>query len=382
MREAALFAGAGGSLLAGKLLGWTPVVAVEWDAHCQRILKARQRDGMLPSFPIYDDVRTWPASDWRGRVDVITAGFPCQPFSRAGKQRGADDERNMWPATAQSIRDIEPRWVMLENAAELPTSGYFGVILRDLSTLGFVGQWAVLRASETGAPHHRARTWIVAAHPDRIRSKAGSRVSAEERQDLPDTYRGGGGGIRPDAAIKRPERTGAGSAQKPASSEGSRGGVRIHPDAECEQLRKQPRGRCGSRRQSAAQSREHGAHAGQCGGRPDPHSERLERQQQEGSAPRSTLGAHRAGQWWSTESTMGGMGDGLAPRLDLPGAPAPRGDRSMAASPRLHPDATPFVAERGTDHRQRLKALGNGWVPAQAAWAWRVLSARVLAEIR
>src|SRR5262245_9024784 len=99
MNELALYVGGGGSLLAGALLGWRPRCAVELDAYCRRILLARQRDGLLPRFPLWDNIRTFDGMPWRGHIDVLTAGFPCQPWSVAGKRHGEDDERNLWPDT-------------------------------------------------------------------------------------------------------------------------------------------------------------------------------------------------------------------------------------------------------------------------------------------
>ena len=88
MNELALFAGAGGGILGGKLLGWRTVCAVENDEHARNVLVARQNDGSLEPFPIWDDVRTFDGKPWRGRIDVISGGFPCQDISSAGKGAG------------------------------------------------------------------------------------------------------------------------------------------------------------------------------------------------------------------------------------------------------------------------------------------------------
>jgi DNA (cytosine-5)-methyltransferase 1 len=167
MRELSLFSGAGGGLLGTKLLGWNCVGYVEIDPYCQRVLAARIRDGLLDEAPIFGDVREFlesgAAEQYRGVADVVTAGFPCQPFSVAGKRRGADDERNMWPATAAVLRVVRPRFAFLENVPGLLSSGYFGTVLGDLAEMGFDARWGVLGADDAGAPHRRKRLWIVAA---------------------------------------------------------------------------------------------------------------------------------------------------------------------------------------------------------------------------
>ena len=84
MNELALFAGAGGGILGGKLLGWRTVCAVEWEPYPASVLCARQNDGLLPPFPIWDDVQTFDGKPWRGIVDVVSGGFPCQDISAAG----------------------------------------------------------------------------------------------------------------------------------------------------------------------------------------------------------------------------------------------------------------------------------------------------------
>lgn len=166
MRELSLFTGAGGGLLGTHLLGWQPVGYVEWNDYCQRVIAARIADGFLPVAPIFTDVREFAqsgaADQYRGIADVVTAGFPCQPFSVAGKQQAADDERNMWPATASVIRSVRPRHVLLENVPGLISCGYIGEVLGDLAEMGFDARWGVLSARAAGFPHKRDRLWIVA----------------------------------------------------------------------------------------------------------------------------------------------------------------------------------------------------------------------------
>ena len=103
MRELSLFSGAGGGLLGSALLGWRLAACVEFNPYCQSVLRARMDDGTLERAPIFGDVRAFDGRDWRGRVDIVSGGFPCQPFSSAGARRGAGDPQNMWPDTARII---------------------------------------------------------------------------------------------------------------------------------------------------------------------------------------------------------------------------------------------------------------------------------------
>lgn len=162
MNELSLFAGAGGGILGGVLSGFRTVCAVEKEPYCREVLLRRQRDGVLPLFPIWDDIRTFDGRPWRGAVDIVTAGFPCQPFSVAGKRLGADDERNLWPDTIRIIREVRPRFAMLENVPGLVSGGYLGRVAGDLAEAGYDSRWDCLSAAEVGAPHRRARFWLVA----------------------------------------------------------------------------------------------------------------------------------------------------------------------------------------------------------------------------
>lgn len=164
MNELCLFAGIGGGLLGTKLLGFRTVCYVENGRYCIDVLKARIADGFLDDAPIWDDVKTFNGYPWSGLVDILTAGFPCQPFSVAGKQAAGEDDRNLWPDTIRVIREVRPRFCLLENVPGLlaGSHGYFGRILGELSESGYNARWRVVSAADVGAPHLRKRVWILA----------------------------------------------------------------------------------------------------------------------------------------------------------------------------------------------------------------------------
>lgn len=166
MNELALFTGAGGGILGGHLLGWRTVCAVELDPFARDILAARQNNGCLPPFPIWDDVRTFDGRPWRGIVDVVSGGFPCQDISVAGKGAGLDGVRSgLWREFARIIREVRPGHVFVENSPALTARG-LGRVLLDLAALGFDARWGVLGAHHAGAPHKRDRIWIRAELAD------------------------------------------------------------------------------------------------------------------------------------------------------------------------------------------------------------------------
>lgn len=164
MKELSLFSGAGGGLLGTKLLGWETIGYVEFNDYCQRVLKQRIIDGIFEKAPIFSDIRTFIsegyAESYKGMVDVITAGFPCQPFSVAGKGKAEKDERNMWPETIRIVRLLRPKYCFFENVPGLLTSGYFGRIITDLHESGYNAKWCTLGADNVGAQHERKRLWI------------------------------------------------------------------------------------------------------------------------------------------------------------------------------------------------------------------------------
>jgi len=162
VNDLALFAGAGGGILGGNLLGWRTVCAVERDAYAAQVLAQRQNDGILRTFPIWSDVRSFDGKPWRGIVDVVSGGFPCQDISGAGKGAGIEGERSrLWKQMARIIDEVRPLYTLLENSPLLVGRG-LAMVIGDLASLGFDAQWCCVSASECGASHNRDRIWLVA----------------------------------------------------------------------------------------------------------------------------------------------------------------------------------------------------------------------------
>ena len=184
-----LFAGAGGGILADLLLGDQPVCAVEINEYCQQVLSARQADGTFPWFPIFADVTKFDGRPWRGIVDVVSGGFPCQDISPArtnggNKGKGLDGSKSgLWSEFARIIGEVEPKWVLVENSHHLRTKG-LGRVLKDLACLGYNAAWGVLSAKDCGANHERKRMWIVAHANDNGKS-VGSVYDEARRMQKP-----------------------------------------------------------------------------------------------------------------------------------------------------------------------------------------------------
>jgi DNA (cytosine-5)-methyltransferase 1 len=176
MNELALFAGAGGGILGGHLLGWKTVCAVEREPYAASVLMQRQNDGILPPFPIWDDVCTFDGKPWRGLVDVVSGGFPCQDISSAGRGAGIGGERSgLWREMARIIGEARPRFVFVENSPLLVKRG-LAVVVGDLAEMGYDAEWLCLSASECGAPHKRDRIWLVANAPSERQQRQGQPI--------------------------------------------------------------------------------------------------------------------------------------------------------------------------------------------------------------
>lgn len=362
--ELALFAGGGGGILGGKLLGWETVCAVEIEEYAREILKARQDDGILAPFPIWDDIRSFTADnpECAGVFDhlrqlrdslVISGGFPCKDISAAGSGDGIEGKHSsLWGEMARIIGEIRPRRVFVENSWLLVRRG-LGRVLSDLAEMGYDAKWGCLGAHHSGAPHFRDRLWLVAAHSDcgsslphrpdpgdggtlsvegQLRSLLGS-IGSEVLADS-----GGGGFPRSEEELRAgrhaPDRSGSiladsqqqgleglrGDAGEPEESEsGDRGAPVCHPDG------KRRDGRPGDGRVL----------------------------QREGESEDAV--------WWGTEPRVGGVAHGLAAGMD--------GYLPFDAEGNLARLA-PGISSR----KQRLIALGNGQVPACVPLAWELLS--------
>ena len=168
--------------MGGHLLGWRTRCAVELDPYARRVLLARQADGSLPRFPIWDDVCTFDGKPWRGSIDVVSGGFPCQDISVAGRGAGLAGERSgLWWEMHRIIREVGPSFVLVENVAALANRG-LNAVLGSLADLGFDAEWGLLSASAVGAPHQRRRLWIVAANTSCQHGRA-QQVANPECQD-------------------------------------------------------------------------------------------------------------------------------------------------------------------------------------------------------
>lgn len=193
LRELALFAGAGGGILGGKLLGWRTICAVECNAYAAQVLAQRQNDRVLEPFPIWSDVRSFDGNPWRGVVDVISGGFPCQDISVAGKGAGIDGEKSgLWSHMARIIDEVRPKLVYVENSPQLVSRGLVR-ILGDLASMGFDAKWGIMGAVDAGFHHNRKRFWLVAysdSHrSQRINTKSGAKTHQPPTAQRPDIAR-------------------------------------------------------------------------------------------------------------------------------------------------------------------------------------------------
>jgi len=164
MRHGSLFSGTGGFDLAAQWTGWENVFHCEWNPFGQKILKY-----YWPNAASYDDITKTDFTRYRGKIDILTGGFPCQPYSTAGKRRGKEDDRHLWPEMLRAIREIQPKWVVGENVSGIISWDgglVFEEVQTDLETEGYQVQPYVLPAAGIGAPHKRERVWFIAYRAD------------------------------------------------------------------------------------------------------------------------------------------------------------------------------------------------------------------------
>ena len=183
-----LFAGIGGGLLADRILGHDPIIAVEWDRCVCQVLRERAADGWFPNLQVWEgDVRLFDPSEYAGRVDCIHAGFPCQDISVAGNQAGVGEETRsgLYREVIRIARILRTKYIYLENVAALVSNG-LGTVIADLAALGYDIEWLCLRASDCGANHHRDRWFGLCSYSDsnqRRTSGMGQDAKADGRDD-------------------------------------------------------------------------------------------------------------------------------------------------------------------------------------------------------
>ena len=326
MNELALFAGSGGGILGGHLLGWRTVAAVEIEDYPRRVLLQRQADGLLPRFPIWDDICTFDGHPWRGKVDVISGGFPCQDISAAGKGDGLDGERSgLWTHMARVVSEVRPPFVFVENSPMLTTRGGTRVIA-DLTQMGYDTKWTVMGAADIGAPHQRDRMWIVSRQREFLSHPQHHRDGRREQQQESPTQT-----IGATAHTERKGLEGQSNSGKQEVSWTGSGSPLANP---CELRHKHENNEIQTRWNSVKFS---GANLAN-----PTHSRDVWREwelgftQQEYNSGGSPTDGSR--EWWSVEPAVGRVAHGVAHRVD------------------------------------RLKAIGNGQVPLCAASAWRLLT--------
>lgn len=181
LTHGSLFSGIGGFDLAAEWMGWENVFHCEWNEFGQQILKY-----YWPKAISYEDITKTDFSIHRGKIDILTGGFPCQPYSSAGKRLGTEDDRHLWPQMLRAIREIQPRYIVGENVYGLVNWNgglVFNEVQTDLENEGYKVQPCILPACAVNAPHRRDRVWFVAyanertAGPSRTSGKAESNGS-------------------------------------------------------------------------------------------------------------------------------------------------------------------------------------------------------------
>ncbi|WP_409364686.1 DNA cytosine methyltransferase [Burkholderia sp. Bp9011] len=372
VNELHLFAGAGGGILAGQLRNNRCVCAVEFDPYAQAVLVARQNDGTFPPFPIWDDVRTFDGRPWRGIVDIVAGGFPCQDVSAAGTGDGLDGERSgLWTEMARIIREIQPLGVEVENSPMLTSRG-LGRVLGDLAAMGFDAEWGVLSAADTDAPHLRERIWIRGYLADPYRTRQ-SQHAGRERE-----FRMGSVECREtlaDAGSGRCDRTHGREMEQPGRTEIERGSeVMAHADG-------RPRGQGRSDHAAEGARGRHADRGGVVADVSDALRDRCWQWSRQQEPESGSCGTPNAGD----DGAQGNVADAVREReqrIVAGGADAQEREGPFERSDRprgygfgrwpTEPGMGRVVD--GMAHRaHRIKALGNGQVPRVAATAFTLL---------
>jgi DNA (cytosine-5)-methyltransferase 1 len=340
----ALCAGIGGLELGVRLAARARTICyVERDAFAASVLVARMADQALDRAPVADDLRSFDGRAWRGVVDLVTTGYPCQPFSVAGKRRGESDERHLWPEVRRIIDECGVPLAFLENVRGHLTLG-FSEVLGDLAELGFDAEWGVFSAAEVGAPHKRERLFVLAYRDGGRRClDRCTRLLDGERQALGDDADGCDAGVA-DSDDFGPERN------WPARNGWLRSSDECRSIWHADEPRTDALPASGGSRQAVGE-------------------------------PSCDL-ADAQGERLGSRSWLDQTVDGLGP-IEASARPWPPGP-SDEEGWRTYRGPVP-VLRRGVDgpsafvdRADRLRCLGNGVVPLQAAFAFTTLARRIV----
>jgi DNA (cytosine-5)-methyltransferase 1 len=194
MTHGSLFSGIGGFDLAAHWMGWDNIFHCEWNEFGQKVLKHH-----FPTSKSYNDITKTDFSIHRGEIDILTGGFPCQPYSSAGERLGKADERHLFPEMLRAIKEIKPRWIIGENVRGLVSwegGLVFDEVCSDLEREGYEVQPILIPAAAKNAPHKRERVWFIAyskLHEDRYTNNGGSKqkegdIWRGEKSNVPDSF--------------------------------------------------------------------------------------------------------------------------------------------------------------------------------------------------
>ena len=176
MRHGSLFSGIGGFDLAAEWMGWENVFHCEWNEFGQKVLHH-----YWPNAETFTDITKSDFTKYANKIDILTGGFPCQPYSQAGKRQGKEDERHLWPEMLRAIREIKPKYIVGENVFGLLNWNggmVFDEVHTDLEFEGYEVQAVVIPAAAVNAPHGRDRVWFVATNTNRISDWGGTKQSS------------------------------------------------------------------------------------------------------------------------------------------------------------------------------------------------------------
>lgn len=361
--HASLFSGIGAAEIAADWMGWQSLFHCEIQEFPRKVLEY-----WYPNAVSYEDITKTDFTPWRGKIDILTAGFPCQPFSCAGQRKGADDDRYLWPEALRAVCEIQPSWFVGENVVGLLSMVQPGEeakmgrtddlfeenyiyrkeqrftldeICEGLERAGYAVQPFVIPACAVGAPHRRDRIWIAAHRNDARLEEVG--------QERPDGVLSAGAA----ADTLRTGRQELNAAAEPreallADSEGDAGGLTAHPDVE----RLESRAESGRRNKDAALGGDVlGAAVGLGGERPAPHPD------EHGHTPRQACERAESGARTGLQGREYGFADASLPAdrwRDFP-TQSPVCSRDDGISARLA--GITFPRWRA----EAIKALGNAW---------------------